>query len=140
MVYGAASSEPAHSTTARAASASTPSNGSSPDPAGRIHFAPLQGTTAASLRGRHPELPTDLDSVLYVDRSSGTERVFVRSEAIFRLAERLARPPAWLAWAAWLPRRLTDLGYRVFARNRHRLAGALACPILPDAARARFLP
>ena len=110
------------------------------DPAGRIHFAPLQGATAASLRTRHRDLPTDLDTVLYVDRSSGTERVYARSEAIFRLAPLLARPPVWLAWAASLPRWLTDLGYRLVARNRHRLSGALACPILPDAARARFLP
>jgi predicted DCC family thiol-disulfide oxidoreductase YuxK len=110
------------------------------DPAGAIHFAPLQGATAAALRARHPDLPTDRDSVLYVDRSDGTERVFARSEAIFRLASRLARPPRWLAWAAWLPRRLTDLGYRIVARNRHRLSGALACPILPETARVRFLP
>jgi len=110
------------------------------DPEGRFHFAPLQGSTAAALRTRHPDLPTDLDSVLYVDRSNGKERVFVRSEAVFRLAERLARRPAWLGWAARLPRWLTDRAYRVIARNRHRISRTLACPIFPDAVRARFLP
>ena len=110
------------------------------DPDGRFHFAPLQGPTAAAIRARHPALPNDLDTMLYVDRSTGTERVFTRSDAVFHVAERLTRRPAWLAWAAHLPRWLTDFGYRLFARNRHRVSRALACPVLPPAARARFLP
>ena len=109
------------------------------DPERRFHFAPLQGPTAAAVRTRHAGLPTDPDCVIYVDRSSGTERVFVRSEAVFRLTERLASPPAWIGWAAWLPRWLTDLGYRVVARARHYLSRTLTCP-LPSDARARFLP
>ena len=109
------------------------------DPERRIHFAPLQGPTAAAVRARHASLPTDLDSVIYVDRATGTERVFARSEAIFRLAERLANAPVWIGWAAHLPRWLTDIGYRVIARARHALSRTLACP-LPSDARARFLP
>ena len=110
------------------------------DPEGRIHFAPLQGATAATLRARHPEVPTDLDTVLYVDRSGGGERVFARSEAIFRIAEQLPRRRAWLGLAAHLPRWLTDAGYGVFARNRRRISGTMVCPIPSDASRARFLP
>jgi predicted DCC family thiol-disulfide oxidoreductase YuxK len=111
------------------------------DRVGRFHFAPLQGATAAAIRDRHPGLPTDLDSVLYVDRSSGDERVFVRSDAAFRIAERLGALPSWLGWTSHLPRWLTDLVYRAVARSRHRLSRALApCPLPPPTARARFLP
>ena len=30
---------------------------------GRLRFAPLQGTTAAALRRRHPEIPADVDTI-----------------------------------------------------------------------------
>jgi predicted DCC family thiol-disulfide oxidoreductase YuxK len=106
-----------------------------------FHFAPLQGPTAAALRARHPDLPTDLDSVIYVDRSGGEERMFVRADAAFRIAERLGGLPVWLRWTSHLPRWLADLGYRAVARVRRWLSRALApCPLPPPTARARFLP
>jgi predicted DCC family thiol-disulfide oxidoreductase YuxK len=111
------------------------------DARGIVHFAPLQGATAAALRARHPGLPTDEDSVLYVDRSGGTERVYVRSEAIFRIGSTLGGRPAWLGSLRFLPRWLTDLLYRVVARGRHRISRALdSCPLPPASARLRFLP
>ena len=111
------------------------------DAEGRFRFAPLQGATAADVRRRHPELPTDLDSVIYVERDAGAERAYARSDAVFRITARLGRVPAWMTWAARLPRWLTDLGYRVVARSRHHLSSALgACPLPSDATRARFLP
>ncbi len=111
------------------------------DSTGRFRFAPLQGPTAAAVRARHPDLPSDPDTVLYVDRSAGTERVFVRSDAVFRIAAQLPRPPRWLGGARRLPRWLTDLGYRAVARSRRVLSRALAaCPLPTPAERARFLP
>jgi predicted DCC family thiol-disulfide oxidoreductase YuxK len=109
------------------------------DRSGRFHFAPLQGPTAAELRRRHPEMPTDLDSIVYVDRTGADERVFWRSDAMLRICAALG---GWWRVASWLrrlPRPIVDLGYRAFASNRHRLFGT-TCD-LPDAAvRARFLP
>jgi len=108
---------------------------------GLFHFAALQGSTATALHARHPHLPANLDTVVYVDRSSGVEEVFVRSEAIFRVCDRLGHTPVWLATVRRLPRWLTDLAYRAVARSRHHLSRALAhCPLPPPAARARFLP
>ena len=108
---------------------------------GLFHFAPLQGSSAAALRGRHPDLPADPNSVLYVDRSSGSEQVFARAQAIFRICDRLDHPPIWLGLARRLPAWLTDFGYRAVARTRHRLSRALApCPLPSSAARARFHP
>ena len=107
----------------------------------RFRFAPLQGATAAGVRGRHPDLPVDLDSVVYVDRSGPVERAYARAEAIFRIGALLPGQPAWMRLAARLPRWLTDLGYRAVARGRHSISKALgACPLPPEAARARFLP
>jgi predicted DCC family thiol-disulfide oxidoreductase YuxK len=111
------------------------------DARGQFHFAPLQGSTAAALRARHPDLPHDLDSVVYVDRSTGTERVFVRADAFVRIAERLDRRPFWTPWLRVMPRWIADFAYRVVARNRHHLSDALAsCPLPSPAAHARFLP
>jgi predicted DCC family thiol-disulfide oxidoreductase YuxK len=111
------------------------------DARGQFHFAPLQGPTATALRARHPELPYDLDSIVYVDRSTGTERVYVRADAAVRIAERLDRRPFWAWGLRMLPRWLADRTYRVVARNRHHISDALAsCPLPSPAAHARFLP
>lgn len=112
------------------------------DPEGRLRYAPLQGDTAAELRARHPELPVDLDSVVFVEPlPGGGERLSWRSEALFRIARGL--PGAWrgLSWLAVLPRALTDLGYRAFASIRYRVAGRKeACRVPTVAERRRFLP
>ena len=111
------------------------------DARGLFHFAPLQGSTAAAVRTRHPELPSDLDSIVYVDRSAGTERIHVRGDALFRIAGELGGRWGWIGLLRVLPRRLTDFLYRAFARNRHRVSRALGQCSLPSvAAQARFLP
>lgn len=111
------------------------------DRQGVLRFAPLQGATAAELRRRRPDLPADLDSIIYVDRSSGVEEVSWRSEAIFRIGRLLGGP--WQAVAAlrWLPRSLTDAAYDAFARRRHLVGSSDAICALPSATEAtRFLP
>jgi len=111
------------------------------DRQGLLRFAPLQGPTAAALRARWPGLPRDLDSIIYADRSSGTERVTWRSEALVRLGRLLGGPWRLVALLSWLPRSLADSAYAAFARRRHALGAADASCALPSAAeRARFLP
>lgn len=112
------------------------------DPQGRFSFAPLQGTTAAALRARHPELPSDLDSMLYVERDGGEERVYVRADAVIRLCAQLDAPVfRRFAWLRLLPRPLADVAYRLFARNRLRVSRQMgACPLPSPAERRRFLP
>ncbi|MHC4817599.1 MAG: thiol-disulfide oxidoreductase DCC family protein, partial [Planctomycetota bacterium] len=53
---------------------------------GHLHFAPLQGETAAALRRRHPEIPEDIDAIVYVETDASGERVHLRSDAVFRVA------------------------------------------------------
>ena len=107
----------------------------------RLCFAPLQGETAASLRARHPEIPTELDTIVFVEAKGGAERVWLRSSAVFRVMRELGAPWRWIARLRWLaPASLWDVAYRAFARRRYRWFGRLeACPIPSPAVRARFL-
>src|SRR5262245_37813867 len=95
------------------------------DRAGRLSFAPLQGETAAALRREHPEIPDDLDTMLFVETEAGRSRVYLRSQAILRTCAALDGPWRALAWLRWLPRALREAAYRLFARNRYRWFGRL---------------
>lgn len=101
------------------------------DPDGRFHYAPLQGETAADLRSRHPEIPEAIDTLVYVDASSGEELVHLRSESLLRVCAELGGAFRWLTWARFLPRWLTDAGYAAFVRYRYRLFGKLDSCALP---------
>lgn len=101
------------------------------DREGRFHYAPLQGDTAADLRRRHPEIPESIDTLVYVDASSGDECVYLRSESFFRVWAELGGVFGWLAWARLLPRWFTDACYRAFVRSRYRLFGRLDRCALP---------
>jgi len=111
------------------------------DAGARLHYAALQGETAKALRARHPEIPNELDTIVYVEAAPGSERVWLRSAAIFCVLRELAAPWRWLAPLRWLlPRAVWDVAYRAFARRRYRWFGRLeACPIPPAELRARFL-
>ena len=104
----------------------------------RLHYAPLQGETAAALRARHPEISTALETIAFVEDDRGVWR---ESSAVFRVLRELPAPWRWLAALRWiLPHAVWDAAYRGFARRRYRWFGRLeACPIPPAELRARFL-
>lgn len=112
------------------------------DRRGLLRFAPLQGATAAALRQRWPAIPPDLDSIIYVDRSSGVEDVSWRADAFLRICRLLGGP--WRVVGAigeWLPRSLADAAYDAFARRRHLLGRPPdTCALRSPMERARFLP
>ncbi len=104
-----------------------------------LRFAPLQGTLAAAIRIRHPEID-GVDSMVWVERAGEPgERVHVRSAAVLQAARYLGG--VWrLATAGWLvPRTVRDAGYDFVARHRHRLFGGEQCYLPPPGVRARFL-
>lgn len=111
------------------------------DPGGGFHFAPLQGETAARIRGSHPDdFPADIDTIVYVETGSAGTRIFVRAEAVFELCAHLDGRWRWLAGLRVLPHWLTDLGYRAFAANRYRIFGRLdACEISTEEEQTRML-
>jgi predicted DCC family thiol-disulfide oxidoreductase YuxK len=129
------------------------------DRRGRIRFAPLGGDFAASVLVRHPELRW-VDSLVLVEppgeagepgvpasgrgptdgRSATVERVFVKSDAVLRLAHHLGGPWRLSGVLRVLPRGLRDRAYDLLARHRYALFGRFdERPPPPVDARARFL-
>jgi predicted DCC family thiol-disulfide oxidoreductase YuxK len=107
------------------------------DHMGQLYYAPLQGETAARLRALHPAIPTELDSVVYVEEG----RVYLRSKAFLHLSRHLGRPWRWVHHARWLPAALLDPVYWVVARTRYRVFGKLdTCQVPSRVDRERVLP
>ncbi len=102
-----------------------------------LRFAPLQGETAAALRERHPNIPQDIDTVVFVDGG----KAHLRSKAILYLVDHLKSPWRWMRAFRWMPGALLDLGYRLVAKVRYKVFGTVdACELPSPAQRARFLP
>ena len=101
-----------------------------------LRYAPLQGETAARLRAMHPQIPENLETVVFVEDG----RVHLRSKAFLYVSKYLTRPWRWGYWFRWLPAFLLDLGYRLIARVRYRLWGKKEhCEIPAPQERALFL-
>jgi predicted DCC family thiol-disulfide oxidoreductase YuxK len=102
---------------------------------GEFRFAPLQGTTYASL---DRERPRDVSTMVLLD---GTE-LLTESDAALRIARRVGG--LWGALAAIggiVPRSLRNAIYRAVATRRHRWFGhADACRLVTATERTRFLP
>jgi predicted DCC family thiol-disulfide oxidoreductase YuxK len=103
---------------------------------GALHFSPLQGSTAASLRERHPEIPTELETIVFVEG----DRVFTKSDALARAASHLPAPWHLYRWSTLVPRPIRDLLYGWIARTRYRIFGRYdTCRIPSPEQVARFL-
>lgn len=109
------------------------------DAAGRLHFAPLGGSTARARLAGHA-LPGDGDSIVLLDADGRVQR---KSRAVIGVLERLGG--LWLVGAVALralPRAVADAGYDLVGRWRYRLAGRVVegtCPV-PAGGAARWLP
>jgi predicted DCC family thiol-disulfide oxidoreductase YuxK len=62
------------------------------DPDASLRFAPLQGETAKALRARHPEIPLDLDTIVFVEAAGAEERIHLRTDAVIRIAALVPGP------------------------------------------------
>ncbi len=85
----------------------------------RLRYAALQGETAAHLRTQHPEIPTELDSFVYIENG----RVSLRSRAFVRMAKQFRYPWKAVSWLWIIPWPLSDLVYRLIAKIRYRVWG-----------------
>lgn len=106
-----------------------------------FHFAPLGGVFASELLNRHPHLKA-VDSLVLVENNGfEDEVVWVRSEAVRRIARQLGG--MWRIVDLLLsvvPKSLQDLGYDIFARNRYRWFGRYdACRVPDSSILDRFL-
>jgi predicted DCC family thiol-disulfide oxidoreductase YuxK len=105
------------------------------DAHGLFRFAPLQGSTYASL---NRERPTDCSTMVLLDGDD----LLTESDAAIRIARRVGGPwGAMAAIGAIVPRSLRNALYRAVARRRHRWFGhADACRLATAEERGRFLP
>ncbi|HEY0193320.1 MAG TPA: DCC1-like thiol-disulfide oxidoreductase family protein [Kofleriaceae bacterium] len=102
-----------------------------------LRFAPLQGETCVRARARHAEIPTSIDTAVFL--AGG--RAHLRSKAILYAARHLRAPWRWGYALRWLPAPLLDLGYRLVAAVRYRIWGRTdSCGLATPAQRARMLP
>jgi predicted DCC family thiol-disulfide oxidoreductase YuxK len=111
------------------------------DHARTFRFAPLQGEFARGVVERHPEL-RGVDSLILVERDPGSpsERVYVRSDGVLRVAQRLGGVWRWATLGRVVPRALRDAAYDAFARVRYRVFGRYDACLLPSPEqRAHFL-
>ncbi len=102
-----------------------------------LRYAPLQGSTAAELRAACPEIPNNIESMIFFDEGD----VFLRMKAVGRGARYLHWP--WKAVYAlfFLPAWFTDPIYRFIARNRFRVFGKKEiCRVIAPHERDLFLP
>jgi predicted DCC family thiol-disulfide oxidoreductase YuxK len=93
------------------------------DPRGSLRFAALQSDFGTAVLARHPEV-ANVDSLVWVESSGNSERVWARSDGALRLARYIGgvwRPLG--AVARLVPRRLRDAAYDAFARRRYRWFG-----------------
>jgi len=102
-----------------------------------VRFAPLQGETTAALRERYPNIPTSVDSVVYIDDG----KAHLRSKAFLHAAKHLRAPWRWGHAFRWIPGFLLNWMYRFIAAIRFKVWGrADACALVPPETRPRFLP
>lgn len=104
-------------------------------------FASRDGRAGQAVRHRHPELQ-QVESLLWVERVDGVERVLIHSDAVLAVAAYLGGIYGVLAKiGAMVPRALRDPVYKAIAKVRRRLTGSGASCLLPTPAElGRMLP
>ncbi len=105
------------------------------DRGGKLHFAPLQGTTAAALLEH--DVRSDASSMVLQD----ADGVHVRSEAVIRAVMHLGGSWRLARVLRLVPRALRDAVYDMVAKRRHRWFGSVVqCNVPEREGSARFLP
>lgn len=105
------------------------------DEVGRLHYAPLQGETAARLlaEGVLDAQHQEARSIVLAERTAeGQWTLWMRSEAVIRVLELAGGAPLRLAILRLVPRVLRDGGYRLVARSRYALFGRIESCVFPD--------
>lgn len=111
------------------------------DVRGRLCFAPLQGECAARVRAALPgAIPDGLETIVYLDRSGESPRLWLRSQAVAHILEELGGG-AGLRLLRLVPTPIADFAYALFARVRYPLFGRRdACRVPGPGERLRILP
>jgi predicted DCC family thiol-disulfide oxidoreductase YuxK len=106
-----------------------------------FQFAALESEAAAHALEAHGGLAALPDSAVVVtDRGTPDERLLLRSDAIFFIADQLGQPWRLALLGALFPRFVRDFVYDRVAASRARLFGRTEVCMVPTLAqRAKFL-
>ncbi|MCG3204569.1 MAG: hypothetical protein KCHDKBKB_01284 [Elusimicrobia bacterium] len=107
-----------------------------------LKFAPLQGSTAAAVFTRHPEVKAGPQSLIFVKNyGEASECVFVQSEGVLRIFDALGGFWRVVSWLRVIPGAMRNVVYAWIARNRYKWFGQYdECQIPSAETRAQFLP
>ena len=104
-------------------------------------FAPLQGSTAADTLKSLPLSIRNADSLILIENyRTDNPQIYIYGKGALRILWLLGG--FWIVPGSlsWLPAWLYDWGYRLIAKNRHRLFDNDRCVIPPAGQKNRFLP
>ncbi|HEV7782121.1 MAG TPA: thiol-disulfide oxidoreductase DCC family protein [Chitinophagaceae bacterium] len=102
----------------------------------RLRFTSLQGVTAASLLPAHGIQPTDISSVILIDKG----KVYTQSSASIRICKYLDGGWKLFYGLMIVPKFIRDFFYNIIARNRYKWFGKKeTCMIPTPELRDRFL-
>jgi predicted DCC family thiol-disulfide oxidoreductase YuxK len=106
---------------------------------GWLHYAPIQGETAASMLNE--SLRENPSTIVYLRRAqSGENEILLKSEAVLQALIDIRSHWRWLAASAhYLPKSWRDSAYDWIARNRLRFFGNESCALANETAQARLL-
>jgi predicted DCC family thiol-disulfide oxidoreductase YuxK len=103
---------------------------------GHFKFGASQNPEGQALLARFGTTREAAKSLILIEDGS----IYLRSDAVLRIAARMNAPWKFAAVFLALPRPLRDLVYRFIAAMRHRLAGrSNACEIPPPEIRSRLI-
>ncbi len=103
---------------------------------GYFKFGASQNPEGRALLERFGTSREALKSIILVEG----DRLYLRSDAVLRIAGHLRAPWKYASVFLWVPRPMRDLVYRLVAAIRIRIAGTSnACEIPPPEIRARLI-
>lgn len=106
------------------------------DKKNQFHFASLQSEFARDFLSGYPELPPDLDSIVYVEGG----KMYYKSIAAIKIALKLGGIYKMALIFRVLPRKLSNWLYDYIARNRYKWFGKRESCMVPDPSlQSRFL-
>lgn len=103
---------------------------------GYFRFGASQNPAGRALLARRGTSREAAKSIILIE----DDRIYLRSDAVLRIARRLPAPWKWAGVFLWVPRPVRDAVYRVVAAIRLRIAGTSnACEIPPLEIRERLI-
>jgi predicted DCC family thiol-disulfide oxidoreductase YuxK len=98
------------------------------DKVNKFHFAPLQSSFSQDLLLKFGLSQNELSSVILIEG----DQVFLKTEAVIRIARQLTGWPRCFYYANWVPKVMRDFIYDLIAKNRYRLFGKQKNCMVPD--------